>query len=190
MKRKIFFMVLGVLGLYVVIHIIIIRKGNIANVNTQISMIEHRLQENKSLKRKLMQEKEDIETTLVSVPENILEGFEDPEREFVDFMDYINDSNLKKMQSSIAIPQMQTYKERPVPLQESRFEFNFKIKSTQELEEFLDYLMIKGKYPLSVQQLEITRIPQQYPHVFLEVALLLPAKIDLPKLTKSDKEAS
>lgn len=190
MKRKIFSMVLCLLGLYVVIQIIIIRKSNAAYVNKQISVIENRLRENKDAKLKLEQERKNLETTLASVPVTILAGFEDPEREFVDFMDYIYASELNKMQGTIAITQIQNYKEHPVPLQESRFEFKFNIKSTRELEEFLDYLLIKGKYPLGVQRLGITRIPKENPHVFLEVALLLPAKIDLPKLTKSNREAS
>ena len=53
-----------------------------------------------------------------------------------------------------------------------------------------DIIYFKGKYPLDVQRLEIKRIPEHYPHVFLKVALLLPAKIDLPQFTKAGKKGA
>lgn len=190
MKRKIFFIVLALLTLYVIINIIMIRKGDIAKVNNQIMLTEKRLQEKESEKIQLAQEKKHMETTLLSIPQTILEGFEDPDRQFVDFMDYVNRSNLKKMQGDIIISQMQTYKDDPVPLQESRFEFKFTMEKTRQLEEFLDYLLVKGKYPVNVEQFEIKRIPQQYPLVTLQVALLLPAKIDLPQLTQETPNPS
>ncbi len=190
MKTKIFFLVLALLTLYVVIHLIIIRTGNIDKVDKQIVRIDKKLLENRAEKTELMKKKKEMEATLASIPATIIEGFEDPERQFVDFMDYIDSSQLKNMEGSIVISQMQTFKEHPVPLQESQFEITFNIKSARQLEEFLDYLLIKSKYPLNVQRFEISRIPQQYPRVFLKVALLLPATIDLPQFTQAAKEAS
>jgi hypothetical protein len=190
MKRKIFSIVVGILVLYVILHLIVIRKGNTEKVEKQSVVIDRMLRENEAEKLTLKQDKKDMESILGSIPKAILEGFEDPERQFVDFMDYISDSILKKMDGSIAISQMQTFKEQPVPLQETQFEFEFDIKTTKQLEQFLDYLLIKGKYPLDVQRLEIKRIPEHYPHVFLKVALLLPAKIDLPQFTKTVKEGA
>jgi len=190
MKIKICFMVAALLVLYVILHLIDIEKGNRERVDRGIAEIEQLLRENQAEKLTLEQEKRKLETALLSIPKTILEGFEDPERQFVDFMDYIKVSEINKMQGNIAISQIQTFKNLPVPLQESLFEFQFTMEKTQQLENFLDYLLIKGKYPLNVQQLEIKRIPKQYPRVYLKVALLLPAKIDLPQLTKTDKEAS
>lgn len=190
MKIKICFMVAALLVLYVILHLIDIEKGNRERVDRGIAEIEQLLRENQAEKLTLEQEKRKLETALLSIPKTILEGFEDSERQFVDFMDYIKVSGINKMQGNIAISQIQTFKNLPVPLQESLFEFQFTMEKTQQLEKFLDYLLIKGKYPLNVQQLEIKRIPKQFPHVYLKVALLLPAKIDLPQLTKTDKEAS
>ncbi|MCU0615421.1 MAG: hypothetical protein MUD09_10160 [Desulfobacterales bacterium] len=190
MRRKFFLIVMALLTLYVIINIIMIRKGDITRVNNQIMLTERRLQEKMSEKIQLAQEKKHMETTLLSIPQTILEGFEDPDRQFVDFMDYVNGSNLKKMQGEIFISQMQTYKDDPVPLQESRFEFKFTMEKTRQLEEFLDYLLVKGKYPVNVEQFEIKRIPQQYPLVTLQVALLLPAKIDLPQFTQQKPNPS
>ena len=186
MKRKIFFIVAALLTLYVIITVIIIKKGDINRVNEQIAQAERKLQENESERIQLMQEKKHMERTLLSIPKTILEGFEDPDRQFVDFMDYVHASNLKKMKGDIVISQMQTYKDDPVPLQESRFEFNFTMEKVRQLEEFLDYLLVKGKYPVNVQKIEIKRIPRQYPMVTLHLALLLPAKIDLPQFTRDN----
>ena len=190
MKRKIFFIVIASLTLFVIINIILVRKGSIAKVDNQIMVIERMLQEKRNERIQLLQEEKHMIAALASIPETILEGFEDPDRQFVDFMDYVNASNLKKMKGNISISQMQTYKDNPVPLQESRFEINFTMEKTQELEEFLDYLLVRGKYPLNVLKFEINRIPKQYPVVNLQVALLLPARIDLPQLYQRNKETS
>lgn len=190
MKRKIFFIVIASLTLFVIISIILVRKGSIAKVDNQIMVIERMLQEKRNERIQLLQEEKHMIAALASIPETILEGFEDPDRQFVDFMDYVNASNLKKMKGNISISQMQTYKDNPVPLQESRFEINFTMEKTQELEEFLDYLLVRGKYPLNVLKFEINRIPKQYPVVNLQVALLLPARIDLPQLYQRNKETS
>ncbi len=190
MKTKVFSIVVGLLAIYVILHLIVIRKGNIIKVDKQSVVIENELRNNENERLMLTQEKKDMEAALGSIPKTILEGFEDPERQFVEFMDYINASELKKMKGALAISQMQTFKESPVPLQETQFEIDFYIKSTRQLERFLEYLLIKGKYPLDVQRLEIKRMPEHYPHVFLKLALLLPAKIDLPELAKMSKETS
>ncbi|MBW2369697.1 MAG: hypothetical protein JRH15_17640 [Deltaproteobacteria bacterium] len=190
MKSKIFTIVVGLLALYVILHLIVMRKGNVVRVERQSGVIERKLGQNDKDKKKLMREKVKMEKILASIPTTILEGFADPERQFVDFMDYIENSDLKKMKGSVAISQMQTFKDNPVPLQETQFEFNFNIQSTRRLEQFLEYLLIKGKYPLNVQRLEIKRNPEKLPHVFLKVALLLPAKIDLPQFSKSGEETS
>jgi hypothetical protein len=189
-KTRIFFLVVALLALYVIVHLIVLRKGNIARVDKQNAAIEFRVRDSQSQKLNLIQEKNNLATALESIPETIREGSSDPEREFVQFMNYINKSELSQMQGSVAISDMQTFKTSPVPLQETQFEFEFEMKSTQQLEKFLDYFLKKWKYPLDVQHLEIKRVSGHYPHVFLKVGLLLPAKIDLPRFTQKGKEAS
>jgi hypothetical protein len=189
MKVKIFSVAMSLLVLYAVLHLIVIRKDNLKEVDRQNVVIQQELRKNEAERLDLQKKKSEIERSLSKIPKTIKEGFADPERQFVEFMDYINASDLKKMHGSLAITQMQTFKESPVPLQETRFEIQFTIESTRQLESFLEYLL-KGKYPLNVQQLEIKRIPQQLPHVLLKVALLLPAKIDLPQSALTGKEAS
>ena len=131
-----------------------------------------------------------MEATLVSIPTNIRSGFEDPEGQFVSFMDYMNESDLKEMNGTLAISQMQTFKVDPVPLQETQFDIEFDIKTTRQLENFLDHLLIKRRFSLNVQQLVISRVERQSPHVILKVALLLPAKIDLPQFAETGKETA
>jgi hypothetical protein len=189
MKFKIFTLALSLLVLFAVIHLISLRNENQIEVDRRFTLVEHALRTSMNERVELQRKKTEIEKALTKIPKTIREGFTDPERQFVEFMDYINASDLKKMHGALAITQMQTFKESPVPLQESRFEIQFTIESTRQLESFLEYLL-KGKYPLSVQQLEIKRVPQKHPQVLLKVALLLPAKIDLPQSALSGKEAS
>ena len=100
MKSKIFTIVIGLLALYVILHLIVIRKGNVLRVERQSRVIERQLQQNDKEKKKLMGEKLKMEKVLASIPTTILEGFADPENQFVDFMDYIENSDLKKMKET------------------------------------------------------------------------------------------
>ncbi len=190
MKAKIFSIVLGLLVLFVIVELINIRIENVRNLDKQIQVIEQAILSTNSEKLALIREGRSIEAALASIPREILKGSEDPERQFVQFMDYINASDLKNMGGAISITQLPTYKSSPVPLEETRFEITLPMKTTRQLEAFLKYLLMQKDYPIKVEQLEIKRVPKKLPQVSLKAALLLPARMDLEQFSRTLKDTS
>ncbi len=113
-----------------------------------------------------------------TVPTTILEGVADPEKKFLEFMDYLDNSQLGPMEGSYDISAKPIIKSKPVPLQQTDFAIRFEFSDAQKLESVFAYLLEQQRdYPLKVNRLEILRVPGNKPKVNLDVSLLLPAKI-------------
>lgn len=190
MKSKIILIAIGLLVLSQIVYFIHIRQSNIVKLDNEILTLGNGIQQLKTQKVNLIQQRKRLQTMLKLIPQAVLQGFEDPEKKFVEFMDYIKASDLKKMGGSVTVTQRQVFKERPVPLQESEFEFEFDFVNVDRLERFLGYLLNQKRFPLQVKQLKIERIPKSKPKVYIKLALLIPAKIDLPSFSKKVAEKS
>lgn len=178
MRAKIIVLLLGVLVFIQIILYTQIRKSNIDVWNQAIKQIDLRINTRENEIVEAEKEVKRLKKIKDKVPRAILEGVEDPEKKFVDFMDYLNKSNLKDMDGTFSIAAKPTIKYEPVPLQETEFEITFRFSSPKEIETFFDYLMGRQQdYPLMVRKLEIKRIPGQLPQVIMRIALMLPAKI-------------
>lgn len=119
-----------------------------------------------------------MEKNMKTVPTAIIEGVADPEKKFLEFMDYLENSELKYMEGSYDISAEPFIKKEPVPLQQTDFAIQFEFKNAQKLESVLGYLLDEQRdFPLKVNRLEIRRVPGNKPKVNLDVSLMLPAKI-------------
>jgi hypothetical protein len=190
MKIKIVLILIGLLVFIQILYIINIRKSSIVRLDNAIVTLKNDIQELSTQRVNLGQQKKRFQTMLKSIPGAILQGFEDPEKKYVEFMDYVAVSDLKTMGGTVTVSERQVFKERPVPLQESEFEFEFEFVNVDRLENFLSYLLNQKSFPLQVKQLKITRIPKSKPKVYIKLALLIPAKIDLPSFSKKVAEKS
>lgn len=190
MKSKIFLISIGLLIFFQILYIIHARENRIEKLDNEIVKLEKNIQEKRATRVNLNQEKKRLEAILESIPEAVLEGFEDPEKRYAEFMDYIAVSDLKTMGGTVAVTEKQVFKERPVPLQESEFEFEFEFIDVSRLENFLGYLLNQKAFPLQVKQLKINRTPESKPKVYIKLTLLIPAKIDLPSFSKQIAEKS
>ena len=122
-----------------------------------------------------------------NVPSAIIEGVKDPEKKFLQFMDYLENSELANMEGTYKVSSKPTIKYRPVPLQKTDFTIQFQFINAKKMETVLGYLLDQQKeYPLKVNRLEIQRIPKKKPQVYLEVSLLLPAKIQDSPMQNDD----
>lgn len=119
-----------------------------------------------------------MKKNMETIPDTIIKGVEDPEKKYLDFLDYIDKSELESMQGSYAISAKPIIKYKPVPLQQTDFAIQFQFMNAQKLESVFGYLLDQQRdYPLKVNRLEIVRVPGNKPKVNLDVSLLLPAKI-------------
>ncbi len=178
MRAKILFLLAGVLVLVQIILYTQIRQSNMRVWTREQKNLDNLIKQQHDRILQARTEVSRLEKIKNNIPQAILDGVEDPESKFVGFMDYISHSSLYAMNGSFSISEKQTIKYKPVPLQETEFEFQFSFISPEKLEEFFDYLLNRQKeYPLKVRLLDIKRVPAGPPRVYLRVSLLLPAKI-------------
>ncbi len=184
MRAKIIILLLGILVFIQIVLYTQIRKSNIDVWNQAIKQLDLRINTRENEIVEARKEVKRLQKIKDNVPKAVLEGVEDPEKKFVDFMDFLNRSNLKDMKGTFSIAAKPTIKYEPVPLQETEFELKFQFVSPKEIEKFFDYLMGRQQdYPLIVRLLQIQRVPGQPPQVTMRLALLLPAKIKAGKAT-------
>lgn len=178
MRLKILLFLVGVLALSQMIIYAQILKKNDQQWNTALKAIDVRITNHKNDIISAEQQVKIMEINKRNVPVAIIEGVEDPEKKFLQFMDYLDNSELGSMQGSYHIAAKPTIRYQPVPLQKTDFEIQFQFINPTKLESVLGYLLDQQQdYPLKVNRLEIKRIPKSKPEVYLDVSLLLPAKL-------------
>ncbi len=172
------FFLVGVLIFIQMILYAQLREKNDQTWSTALKNIEARITDHQNNIITDKQKIKKMERTKSNVPIAILEGVKDPEKKFLQFMDYLDNSELASMQGTYTIASKPTIKYRPVPLQKTDFAIRFEFINAKKLESVLGYLLNQQQeYPLKVNRLEIQRVPKSKPQVYLEVSLLLPAKI-------------
>ena len=178
MRFKIFIFLIGVLALSQMIMYAQILKKNDQQWNAALKDIDARITNHKNDIINTEQQVKKMEKNKSNVPTAIIEGVKDPETKFLQFMDYLENSELGSMEGSYHIAAKPTIKYKPVPLQKTDFEIQFQFFNAAKLESVLGYLLDQQQeYPLKVNRLEIKRVPKKKPEVYLDVSLLLPAKI-------------
>lgn len=183
MRFKIFIFLLGVLALSQMIMYAQILKKNDQQWNAALKEIDARITNHKNDIINAEQQVKIMERNKSNVPAAILEGVTDPETKFLQFMDYLENSELGSMEGSYHIAAKPIIKYKPVPLQKTDFEIQFEFFNAAKLESVLGYFLDQQQdYPLKVNRLEIKRVPKNKPGVYLDVSLLLPAKIQDPQL--------
>jgi hypothetical protein len=178
MKTKILLFFLGVLILAQMQIYMQIREKNEKTWTKALNELTYRITNQKneiiSTEQAVLRMEKDKE----SIPQTILDGVKDPEGKFLEFMDYLDRSELSSLDGSYEISADPVIKSQPVPLQQTDFHIQFQFANAKKLESILGYLLEKQRdYPLKVNRLNITRVPGKKPKADLEVSLLLPAKI-------------
>ena len=178
MRVKLFIFLVGVLALsQMIIYAQILKKNN-QQWDAALKDIDIRITNHKNDIINAQQQVKVMERNKRNVPIAIIEGVKDPEKKFLQFMDYLDNSELGSMLGSYNIAAKPTIKYQPVPLQKTDFVIQFQFINPMKLESVLGYLLDQQQeYPLKVNRLGIKRVPKNKPQVYLDVSLLLPAKI-------------
>lgn len=188
-KPKIIILIVGIIVLVQVLSFAIAQQKAVEDVQRATRTLADSMQRLAAEKKDLENRLNRLQSSIADIPSSLLTGFEDPETGFVSFMDYVNTPLLRGMGGDIAVRQTQVFKEAPVPLHESRFEFRFRFLDTVEAEAFFDYLLLQSTYPLQVSDLTLKRIPGEKPSGVLTVSLLIPAKLRLPAVLQSERSS-
>jgi len=188
MRSKLVISVIGVLIFAQILFYNYTQKKNIELVNQEIARLNGDIRLMEAEKVELLKRFKELKEIIESIPPSLLMGFEDPETGFVEFLDYLHTPILQKVEGEISLRDTQKFKETPVPLHESNFSFRFKFTNTYEAEKFFNYLLLQKKYPLQVKSLKIRRSGEGKAEGTLNVSLLIPAKLQLPKLFQGKEE--
>ncbi len=182
MNRRILLIIVGIVILVQIIAYSLIQQINADLVNQQISKVENDIRnlnlEAAQLKNQILY----VNTIIKSIPPNLLSGFEDPEKGFAEFLDYLNSPIMAEMQAQLSLVEKQKFHSSPVALHKTRFNFKFGFINTYEAERFFNFLLHQESYPVQVEELKITRSNNKAnkTEVDMDVALYIPAKLKLP----------
>ncbi len=182
MNRRIILIVVGIVILAQIVAYSLIQQDNTALVEKQISKVENDIRNLNAEAAQLKKQIAYVNVILKTIPSNLLSGFEDPEKGFAEFLDYLNSPIMAEMQAQLSLVEKQKYYSDPVALHKTRFNFKFGFINTYEAERFFNFLLHQESYPLQVEEMKITRSSNRSnkTDVDMDVALYIPAKLKLP----------
>jgi len=182
MNRRTVYLIVCILVLVQIFIYCMTQKNNTDLYHRQTVQIERNIRslnaEEAQLKRKIAL----VDNIIKTIPVNLLSGFEDPEKGFAEFLDYLNNPIVEELRVSIGLTEAQKFHSDPVALHKTRLNFKFRFLSTYEAERFFNFLLHQDKYPVQVEDMKITRSSHKAndTEVSLDVALYIPAKLQLP----------
>jgi hypothetical protein len=119
---------------------------------------------------------------VASVPEKILQGYEDHEVMLAGFLDYLKASEFDRVDARVALQGARKYINRPVPLFEHDMIFDFSFTRLSDARKFLALILEQDSYPLVVRSLELRSSGKHKISGTLQTSLLIPAREQKPLL--------
>ena len=173
---------LFVLGILVLIQLLFYNGAKSRNIQLEKHETARIAQEVESLK--ITKQEMDIyiddlqkeyAEIVASVPERILQGFEDHELVLAGFLDYVKALELEGVEAKVAIKGPRKYINNPVPLFEHDMTFDFTFRNLSDAKKLLSYILDQDEYPLAVRSFELRNNSQKISGT-LQTSLLIPAR--------------
>ncbi len=185
MSPKPVVLAVGILIIAQIVMFNFILSDDIKALDQGIAQLENQKRQMSSEKVALVQKFQQLKQVIAMIPPRLLSGFEDPETAFVEFLDYTESPALTAVGAKVGM-RGQSFTRTPIPLHVSSFNFGYQFSTTQEAEEFINYLVFQEKYPVKVTEFSAKRNPSGQVVGEVGVALLIPAKLqlDLPASTE------
>jgi len=181
---KIVLCIVGILVLVQLLFYNAVQSSNLARsrddrvrLQQQIAELSVTRQELQLYLNGLQQEYSDI---VASVPEKILQGYEDHEVLLASFLDYIKTSEFDLVDARVALQGARKYISRPVPLFEHDMTFDFSFARLADARKFLALILDQDYYPLVVRSLELRSAGERKISGTLQASLLIPARTQKP----------
>jgi len=119
---------------------------------------------------------------VASVPEKILQGYDDHEVMLASFLDYMKASEFDRVDARISMQGARKYISSPVPLFEHDMTFDFSFTYLSDAKKFLSLILDQDYYPLFVRNLELRSSGERKISGTLQTSLLIPARQQKPPL--------
>jgi hypothetical protein len=178
--NKIVLITVGVLVLVQLLFYAAVRVGNIAeseNARMGLSQeVENLSVTQNELQLYLGELQKEYKEMEASVPEQILQGFEDPEVLLASFLDYLKASELESVDAKVSIQGARRYVEKPVPLFEHDLIITFSYIHSSDVRKLLSRILDQDHYPLAVRNFELRNSGREKISGTMQISLLIPAR--------------
>ena len=162
------------------------RSGNLAASGNERLRLQQEIEQLAQSKNELQLYLEGLELEYneiaASVPERILQGYEDHEAMLAGFLDYLKTSDFDRVDASVSLQGARKYINRPVPLFEHDMIFDFSFTNLSDARKFLALILEQDFYPLVVRSLELRSRGKNKIFGTLQTSLLIPARQQKPLL--------
>lgn len=162
-------------------------RGSITYLDERLATLQTENQGLKVRKTQLDQEFDRIRSDIRSIPPTLLAGFEDPEASFVEFLDYIQSSAFQKAGGKVAM-RSQKFRQTPIPLHESTFDFTYEFDKVPVAEAFLGHFVDQRRFPVQVTAFNATRTKGGSTKAKITVSLLIPARLQFEPPPAANKK--
>jgi hypothetical protein len=115
-----------------------------------------------------------------SVPEQILQGYEDPEVLLASFLDYLKASELERVDAKVSMQGARGYVETPVPLFEHDLIITFSYTHSSDVRKLLSRILDQDNYPLTVRNFVLRNSGRKKISGTMQISLLIPARQEKP----------
>lgn len=156
MKFKLVLIIAGIVVLAQVLAFARIQSANVAAVRQDISRIDGEIARQHGDLASKNRERDRLLAVAAAIPPEILTGFDDPEVEFVEFLDFLNDPAVRAVDGRLTMRQAPRFITSPIPLHETQFNLQFSFLRAEEAEEFLNFLMYQRRFPVEVNTLRLS----------------------------------
>ena len=182
--NKTVLIIVGVLVLVQLLFYAAVRVGNIdKSENERMGLaqeVENLSVTQSELQQYLGQLQKEYKEMEASVPEQILQGFEDPEILLASFLDYLKASELEKVDAKVSIQGARRYVDKPVPLFEHDLTITFSYINSSDARKLLSRILDQDNYPLAVRNFELRKSGKQKISGTMQISLLIPARQGKP----------
>ena len=174
--------VLFILGILVLVQLLFysgFESSNVKQSKNARSVLTQEIQQlaitKQELEEYLADLQQEYDEIAASVPEKILQGFEDQEVILAGFLDYVKTSKFERVDAKVSMQGARKYSNRPVPLFEHDMTFTFSFRNLSDAKKFLSFILDQDYYPLVVHNLELRNSGQMISGT-LQASLLIPVR--------------
>ena len=156
---KIVLCIVGVLVLVQLLFYNAAQSGNLTGSRNDRVLLQQEIEQLSVTKLELEQYlavlQQEYSEIVASVPEKILQGYEDHEVMLASFLDYIKASEFDSVDAKVSMQGARKYISKPVPLFEHDLTFAFSFTRLSDAKKFLSLILSQDYYPLVVRNLEL-----------------------------------
>ena len=158
-------------------------------IDLALKDVDSRGQQLAAEKADLQNRIKELKSMIAAIPPSLLAGFEDPEAGFVEFLDFLQSDTLKAVKGTVTV-KSRDFTQTPIPLHQTAFSFKYQFTTTYEAEKFINYLLFQERYPLQVTGFNAKKSETGVVGGDLSVSLLIPARLQIPLPSSSEKVES